>query len=516
VAEPSPSRVGALRAPALQLGLLLIATYAYFMPAPAWNETSRFDLVRSLVERRTLDIEPFHHNTGDKATHHGLHYSDKAPGIALLVAPVYAVYWAGLRMAGRELPQSLPWQSLEGTVDGQPDALLNAAFRRAIYVCNLATNVVAGAATGVLLFLVLAASGVAPRNALTAAFALAVGSHAFPYATMFYGHVLAGACLFGAFVLLGPFFPHGAAVAGAGTLDRRRLLAAGALAGLAVLVELPAAMGAAALAGYVLTRAGRGHRLSSVALFALAAAPSAVALALYQNAAFGSPWSTGYGHVADPRFAAGMSRGLLGVSLPRPAVLGAMLFGRERGLLYVSPVLALGLAGLARGVLERGGALRREAIVAGVVVVAFLLMSAGYYMWWGGAALGPRHVVPALPFLVFGIGWMIPQGRAGGLALFALLGISAANQLLATAVSPLAPLGSDVLVEHVYGHFFHGRVAILPGSANVGMLLGLRGPASLLPLGLLWALALRAILASLPPPTQAAAALQVEAPTGAG
>jgi hypothetical protein len=511
VAERSSPRLGALRAPALQLGLLLAATYAYFMPAPAWNETSRFDLVRSLVERRSLDIEPFHHNTGDKATHHGLHYSDKAPGIALLVAPVYAVYWAGLRMAGRELPQSLSWQSLDGAVDGQPDALLNGAFRRAIYVCNLASNVVAGAATGVLLFLVLAASGVAPRYALTAALALAVGSHAFPYATMFYGHVLAGSCLFGAFALLGPFLSDVTSESPARGIARSRLVAAGALVGLAVVTELPAALGAAALAGYVVARSGRGARLSSVAIFVLAAAPFGAALAAYQNAAFGSPWSTGYGHVSDPRFAAGMSRGLLGVSLPRPTVLAAMLFGRERGLLYVSPVLALGLAGLARGALSRGP-LRREAIVAAAVVAGFLLMSAGYYMWWGGAALGPRHVVPALPFLVFGAGWLFPRGRAGGIALLALLGISAMNQLLATAVSPLAPLGSDVLFDHVYGHFFHGRVAILPGSANVGMLLGLRGPASLLPLVLLWALALRAILASLP----ASAAAQVEAPVGAG
>jgi hypothetical protein len=356
---------------------------------------------------------------------------------------------------------------------------------------------------------VLAASPLPPRHALRAALVLAVGSHAFPYATMFYGHVLAGACLFGAFALLGPFFA-GPPAAGAG-IGRGRLLIAGGLVGLAVLTELPAALGAAVLAGYAAARAGRGHRLSSLALFAAAAAPCGLALAAYQYAAFGSPWSTGYAHVADPRFAAGMSHGLLGVSLPRPAVLAAMLVGRERGLLYVSPVLALGLAGLARGVLA-AGRFRREAVTAAAIVGAFLLMSAGYYMWWGGSALGPRHVVPALPFLVFGLGWMVPAGRAGRIALIALLAISAANQLLATAVSPLAPFGPDVLFEHVYPAFFRGRVAILPGSANVGMLLGLRGPASLLPLVLLWGLALRAILASLPP----GPAPRVEAQGGSG
>jgi hypothetical protein len=511
VAEPPGPGLQALRAPALQLGLLLVATYAYFMPAPAWNETSRFDLVRSLVERHSLDIEPFHYNTGDKATRDGRHYSDKAPGIAFLVAPVYAIYRAGLRIAGRELPESLPWQARDGAVDGEPDALLNAAFRRAVYVCNLATNVLAGAAAGTLLFLMLAASGLSPRHALLTALVLAVGSHAFPYATMFYGHVLAGAFLFGAFALLGPFFPGRAAGAASAGIGRRRLLGAGALVGLAVLTELPAALGAAALAGYVAARAGRGHRLSSLAIFAAAAVPSGVALAAYQHAAFGSPWTAGYAHVTDPRFAVGMAHGLFGVSLPRPTVLLAMLVGRERGLLYLSPVLALGLAGLARGVLTDGH-FRREAMVAAAIVGAFLAMSAGYYMWWGGAALGPRHVVPALPFLVLGLAWLVPRGRAGRTAFVALLAISAGNQLLATAVSPLAPFGPDVLFEHVYGQFFRGRVAVLPGSANVGMLLGLRGPASLLPLLLLWGLALRAILGSLP----SAPAERVEATAGAG
>jgi hypothetical protein len=132
-------------------------------------------------------------------------------------------------------------------------------------------------------------------------------------------------------------------------------------------------------------------------------------------------------------------------------------------------------------------------------VASFLLMSAGYYMWWGGAALGPRHVIPALPFLALGIPWAVRardgEGvtRAGVLVLGVLLVISLLNQLGAVAVSPLVPFGPDVLVDHVYGHLRRGEVAILSGSANGGMLLGLRGPVSLLPLVLLWLLGLGAI-----------------------
>jgi hypothetical protein len=85
--------------------------------------------------------------------------------------------------------------------------------------------------------------------------------------------------------------------------------------------------------------------------------------------------------------------------------------------------------------------------------------------------------------------------------------------VLATAVSPLPPFEGDVLFGHVYAHFLHGEVAILSGAANVGMLLGLRGPASLLPLLLLWAVALPAVVASVDRAVPAAA---VEAPDSSG
>jgi hypothetical protein len=222
-----------------------------------------------------------------------------------------------------------------------------------------------------------------------------------------------------------------------------------------------------------------------------------LALAAYQTAAFGVPWSTGYAHVANPTFAAGMAHGVLGVGWPRPTVLLLLLVGRTRGLLYVAPVLALAFVGLVRGV--RAPESRRRALSAGAIVVAFLLMNAGYYMWWGGAALGPRHVIPALPFLCLGFAWLPAQWLPGGptaaepparqwpLDLFVvLLAVSVVNQLAAVAVSPLVPPGVEVLFAHTYARLVRGEIAILPGSTNLGMLLGLRGVISLLPLLVAW------------------------------
>jgi hypothetical protein len=497
----------ALRRPATLLGALLLASYASFMPPPAWNETSRFDLVRSLVERHRIDIDPFQENTADKALRAGHHYSDKAPGASLLAAPAYAVYYGWLRAAGRPPPQFLVRPP--SSADEDPQVMFSPTFRRAVYVCNLATNALAGAALGALFFLVLGRAGVAPRLALAATLALSAGSLVFPYATMLFGHVLAAALLFGAFALLGPFAPG---ARGEGAPGRGRLLAAGALCGLAVLTELPTALGALALAVYLARRGDWRARMRGLLLFGAGAAPALLALAAYQRAAFGSPFSAGYGHVEDPRFAAGMAHGLYGIGAPSPAALAALLLGRARGLLYVAPVLVLGFVGLARAA-RAASPVRAEARVAGAIVVGLLLVNAGYYMWWGGAALGPRHFIPALPLLCFGIPFALRGPRPALLATAGLTAISALNQVLATAVSPLPPFEGDVLFGHVYAHFFRGEVAILSGAANAGMLLGLRGPASLLPLLLLWAVALPVIVASL---DRAGPRVPVEAPTSSG
>src|SRR5919197_3737405 len=84
------------------IGLVVFISYAYFYQAGGWNQNSRFDLVRAILEQHTLRIDSYHSNTEDKALFQGHYYSDKAPGVVLLGVPaVMAVRtflrrWAGL------------------------------------------------------------------------------------------------------------------------------------------------------------------------------------------------------------------------------------------------------------------------------------------------------------------------------------------------------------------------------------------------------------------------------------
>ena len=71
---------------------LLFFSYAYFYQAGGWNENTRFDLVRAIVDDHTLSIDRYHENTGDKARFRGHYYSDKAPGASFAAVPAYAIF----------------------------------------------------------------------------------------------------------------------------------------------------------------------------------------------------------------------------------------------------------------------------------------------------------------------------------------------------------------------------------------------------------------------------------------
>ena len=109
---------------------LLLFSFAYFYQAGGWNENTRFDLVRAIVDDHTLAIDRYHENTGDKASYGGHYYSDKAPGLSLFTVPLYAVV-----------------RLFRGVFATEHDFIIVAT-----YVLTILTVGVAGAATGAIVY----------------------------------------------------------------------------------------------------------------------------------------------------------------------------------------------------------------------------------------------------------------------------------------------------------------------------------------------------------------------------
>ena len=379
------------------LALVLLLCYGFFRQPPGWNETSRYDLVRSLVESGTTRIDAYHDNTGDLSFHDGHYYSDKAPGSSLMGVPVYGLLTVVWNAAGA----------------GTPD-LRSAVEALAFFGSGIPTVLL------VLLLIGFLRPSIGEAWATVIGLGYGLGSIAFPFATMFFGHAASAFFLFASFFMLWRW-----------RTDQRgwQPALAGFLAGCAVITELPVALGAVALAGYGLWL-GRAQALR----FVLGGLPVAGVLMTYDWISFGGPFSVGYQF--EVGFAAQMSRGILSVTWPSPAGAYALLFD-ERGLLHLAPWFVITPLGLLR---VRRPSIRAEVIVSLVICIAFLAYNSGALNLFGGWTPGPRNLIPALPFAAVLVG--LAPSRLRWLAA-ALIAVSIAIMFVATATTPAAPADVD-------------------------------------------------------------------------
>jgi hypothetical protein len=462
------------RAFSLAYAAWLFGLFAFFIPPATWNPVSRFNLTRAIVEQGSIQIDPYVASTGDRALVKGRWYSDKAPVVAVLAVPAYAVVHAFQGLKGAS-----PAFEAYGTAKTPAIRVVpNQAFQQGLYVASIFTSGLAGIAVGLLMFELLrrrTASGRAFGGSLVAV----IGTSILPYGTTFYGHVPAAALVLGAIVCLDT---RGQRPEG-GIVSLGRLRAAGACLALAAGSEYLVAIPAAGIGAWFVLVAPPQHRLRALLQIGLGGVLPALFVGAYHTAAFGAPWRTGYSFETQPEFVRGHSSGLMGIHLPRLEGLTGLLFGVRRGLFYVAPVTLLGLALALRNTWKR----KDWAFGAGLSVLgALLLLNAGYYMWWGGAAAGPRHLIPGMAFAAAGVAFRMPKGRLFlAPAIGVLAAVSAANAVATALVGVEAPERGDVLGDFVWKRIAEGRIAAMPGASNLGIRMGFSPIVSVLPL-LLW------------------------------
>ena len=156
----------------------LFFTYAFFYQAGGWNQNSRFDVVRAVVEERSFRIDDYHTNTGDKALVDGHYYSDKAPGLALIAIPPVAL--------------ARPVLDAVGIDSAGPKALTLLTYLATLLGVALPTAL---AAFGI--YWLAQRLGASSAGATFAAVAFGIGTPIWAYATLFWGHALTAALLVG-------------------------------------------------------------------------------------------------------------------------------------------------------------------------------------------------------------------------------------------------------------------------------------------------------------------------------
>ena len=446
----------------------LALTFGYFYPGGGWNQNSRLDLTRAIVEERTFRIDSFHDNTGDKAYFEGHYYSDKAPGLSLLAVPVWAVAREAARLLGKDPNSSRSVNTglhvMTLAVVGLPTALAAA--------CMLSLSLKFGSSIS---------------GATVGALAFGVGTPMWCYATLFWGHATAAAFL---------VFAFAAAIRlhDAGTRKQMLVtaLALGVTAGWATVVEYPSAIPASIIALLGIRGAARHDRSSLLATtvgIAGGALVSLFALISYTVAAFGSPFHVGY--LYEVNFQQEITRGILGFGIPPWNVIRQLLVGWHRGLLFLSPFLIVAPIGLYY--MWRRTSFEVATVVVAVIPLYYLLLASSFNAWEAGWTFGPRYMSPALPFLCLPIAALWPRvGTVGRAILWSLIVYGAVLSFIAVSTSPTPPDSYErPLQEFLWPAFVAGRVPAVPvpNSWNLGNLAGLKGHTALLPLLLLWAVA---------------------------
>jgi hypothetical protein len=436
--------------------------YAYFFQGGGWNQNSHFDVIRALVERHTTEITALARNTGDVGVLGKRLYSNKGPGLAFCGAPFYYALYQVERRLGVETGSfwcvNANAQILTFLTSGLPGALLVL-----VLYCQFRRQ---HATVG---------------ESLSLAGAFGAGSLVLPYSGVMMSHVLTACLLFAAWHLVG------------GVPARcRTLLLAGVLAGLAVMTDALAAPAA----GLFLVYAARRHPRRGLLGFLAGAALMASAYLTYNYLCFGSIAITNQTLPAPGFQSEGLLLGVL--QWPQPIRLYWLTVHPFRGLFCCCPVLLIALLSWRRGVGLREMTLERA--IPLLVIAGFVGFNLSFNGWTGGWAVGPRYLIPMLPFL---FSFALAGFRRFPLLSGVLMGASAVQMLAVAAVLLMVPApngGSPPLsspVADCIRLLAQGQVSVsvqgmldrLPVQAanarwdsyNLGELVGLRGPVSVLP-----------------------------------
>ena len=452
------------------IAFIYLYSFPYFEARYSADELPHIYLAMAMAERGSLaiddEIRSFQLTVGT-STYNGQTYSSHAPGMSLLLVPVYAV--------------------MKLCSGGKPPPLARLFFWLRLF----------GAAIPSLLFVLFLSRCLdsddrdrATRRLLVLGYA--VGSMALVYGTLLLSHHLAGALLGTSFFLIRGIDLR------PGRGGRVTAALSGLAAGAAALVDYTAVFVSPVLLVYLLVRARDwtyGQVAAAIA-FCLAAAVPVAVLLTYHWLCFESPFTTGMHHVTDPAMRNWLNSELFGLGGFSLAHLGQQLVSPRSGIFYYSPFLLLAGPGLVLMITRQGHI--AEAVVCGFVIAVSYVLAGSLSHSQVGWSVGSRYLAYTVPFYVVPVAATVEAVRSRAIALGPAVGLVAAAMVTFTALAAVFPYYPDGFSDpffNITARF--GLAGYLP--YNLGWLLGLSGLASVVPYLLVVGALLLALLCSFGP-----------------
>ncbi len=393
--------------------------------------------------------------------------------MSILAVPLYAAARPILNLAPvKGIMERLSRSpSFGDTLNAEGTGLLvdKIRFAAVLYLCTFVLVSLPAALLGVLLYRFLRDMGLGVGWAVAVTFIYGLATTAYPYSGAFLSHQFVAVLCFTAFYI--------ARQVRQGRISPAWTIAAGFLLGYAVVSEYPAALIVAGVGLYVLFALPQKRWALP---FILAGVPPVLMLAGYNLAIFHTPLPVGYAY--SELYTQEHSQGLVSLTYPHLEALWGVTFGSFRGLFFGAPVLVLAVAGFVGW--WRSGRLCAELIVCVWATFSFFMFNGSSVMWSGGFGVGPRYLVPMLPFFALGLGAFALRWGDRSWVRLLTLGLA----VYSFAVVWAQTLGGqsypdwtpNPLINYTLPRLVQGDIA-----RNLGMIVNLRGWVSLLPLAIL-------------------------------
>ena len=255
--------------------------------------------------------------------------------------------------------------------------------------------------------------GCGPRRAALVGLAYGLGTPAYVFATLNYGHQSTACLQFVAFAAIARSDPM-----------RRWAFLAGFCSSYATVIELQSGPVSAILGFYLIGRvlAGQVRPAKCLAWFAAGVVGPVLILVAYNLAAFGKPFDAGYFHLIAEQFRKVHSESNpLGLERWNLSLIPKLLYSEFRGLLIYAPILWLAGPGwVVLGFRRRWNFLTVSMAVCGAV----FLVNLSYPAWTGGWSTGPRFLVPMLPFAMLPVAALLALPRRWLVGVAAVLAVA--------------------------------------------------------------------------------------------
>jgi hypothetical protein len=377
----------------MKIFLMVFAISTLFSHSLVWNENSRLDLTRAVIDIEHLTIDNYYNNTSDRAIYNGHYYIEKSPISSFIIAPSYTtwkfIYYNFFNYLSNKLPSNTTIYTISKVNNAE---IIQYAYQTpfisfAFIIAIISYSVIPTALTTLLVYKLSSKYLKDEKKRLFITFAYFLATTAFFYSTIFYNHPFPTFLVFLSFFILFSMKK--------GKQSNILFLTAGILLGTAITNEAALATFFVPFVFYVFLINKR-----KAPIFIIAVMVGLIPFMIYNYLIFGNPTAVAFKYLDSNVWqGSGLTENYGFAQWPNLFVFLRLLFYPEVGLFFFFPFLLLVPFGFYFMYKES----KAECLLILSMFIFITLFISAYKSWFEYESFGPRRIFGITPFLMIPI-----------------------------------------------------------------------------------------------------------------